>query len=295
MRCTFYAFTACLTCIGSMVACAQTKVPPATPSKALVASASSATTEPSAGPIAPADLSISLASSGVSVNGAALKAPSVDDVERFLGPADRVEELANRLHVFERYGIVAYEPYNGRVDSITIYFVPEDFSFMPKHMYSGHVDLDGKPMDATTPLSSLPKERSDADYTPWNMRGEGFSLYIPTDPGQTKLARLSLTFTQPAAAKLASHPREAECKSGSPKACLSVSLAYESGDGVAKDETKAAAFAKLSCDQGDAMGCFMFGNHLRDGSGVARSASDAKLAYKRGCKLGLDLACEMAK
>jgi hypothetical protein len=269
-----------------------TSAAPAAPAPPAASAAPSA----QAGPIDPASVSISLGDAGVVVNGTRLEGPTVADVKRLFGEPDRVDEKVNRIHVFDRHGIIAYEAYDGLVSELQIYFAPEDYPFIPKTMFRGHIDFAGQPVDKTTPVPSLRGLDHDADVGWWKYKGPKFSLLVSPAEGSARRepGRISVSFPKRAGPGPASHPREAECKAGSADACVAVMNTYmnRSSD---EDAAKANRFAKLACDGGQAVACLQLGANLQEGKGGAPSPADAKRAFARACKLGLNMACPLAK
>lgn len=245
-------------------------------------------------PLEPAEVAFDLQASGLTINGAAFDAPTIEDFTRLFGAADRVEEKVYRLHVYDRYGIVAYEAYDGNVHSLALYLNTEDFSFVPKQMYSGAFVVDGKKVDRKTKRAALPPEQTADDFTPSNFNGKGFSLFVGGDGPGLKALSISFPNAKKRAAK-GPHPREAACEGGDVDACSQVALAYEMGIPVAKDPKKAFKYGKLACDGGEPLSCITIGNAYRSGEGVKKSEANAVLAYRRACTLGLDLGCELAR
>jgi TPR repeat protein len=98
------------------------------------------------------------------------------------------------------------------------------------------------------------------------------------------------------AARAAEHYRRA-CDAG--RFCGGLALAYANGDGVAKDDERAAAlFARvqqdrlLSCEKGDADDCFRLGASFREGRlGETKDLSRAEASFGRACELGDAYGC----
>ncbi len=73
--------------------------------------------------------------------------PTVADFIKIYGKPDRVWDkagAANRIHTWDKLGILVYEPHNGRATSLTMTYKPMTGDFAPKSMFSGRVSLDGR-------------------------------------------------------------------------------------------------------------------------------------------------------
>ncbi len=85
--------------------------------------------------------------------------PVVGDFSPYLGKADHIEELANRIHVFDSKGVLLYETPGGseRVIELTLFFdrVP-DISFAPKSDFAGSLTVLGKRIDKSLKIADLP-------------------------------------------------------------------------------------------------------------------------------------------
>jgi hypothetical protein len=86
--------------------------------------------------------------------------PTLAAFEAVLGKPDRADEKkANRIHVYDRFGITLYEPFNGMVIGADIYFAPDRLgrvpSFAPKEMYQGKVEFFSHPLDGTVASATL--------------------------------------------------------------------------------------------------------------------------------------------
>lgn len=97
---------------------------------------------------------ISFSKKGVEINGKLLgDRPLVSEVEAALGKADRVSAVANRIHVYEKLGVIAYQP-NGseRIVQVTVLFAEMPWVFMPRSTFQGELTVDG---EAVTPQSRV--------------------------------------------------------------------------------------------------------------------------------------------
>jgi hypothetical protein len=86
----------------------------------------------------------------VEINGVSLSSgPTLEDLEQILGKADRVLNLANNLHVYDRLGVVLYVPKGtNSVIDVSAFFAREDFAFMPQNLFSGEYLVEGEPLRA---------------------------------------------------------------------------------------------------------------------------------------------------
>jgi uncharacterized protein len=63
-------------------------------------------------------------------------------------------------------------------------------------------------------------------------------------------------------------------------------LKCEKGDGMPKDEARAAALFKLACDGGEMRGCSALGEVYEDGNGVVKDEARAAALLKQACDGG---------
>jgi TPR repeat protein len=61
---------------------------------------------------------------------------------------------------------------------------------------------------------------------------------------------------------------------------------YERGEGVARDDTRAAQLYQKACDGGYARGCFEFGRSYAAGRGVAKDEAFARQLFQKACDGG---------
>ena len=66
---------------------------------------------------------------------------------------------------------------------------------------------------------------------------------------------------------------------------------YANGNGVAKDDTRAAAFYSRACNANDALGCSNLGSNYWNGRGVPHDDSHAAALYSRACDANNAIAC----
>jgi hypothetical protein len=109
---------------------------------------------PSSGPV-----TVFISGTRITVNNREFAAtPQLTDVFAILGKADRVWDTAtgtNRIHTWDRLGVIAYEPKDGRVVSLTMPFKKMGMDYDPAVMFTGSITVDGKVLGATTTLAAL--------------------------------------------------------------------------------------------------------------------------------------------
>lgn len=84
---------------------------------------------------------------------------------------------------------------------------------------------------------------------------------------------------------------ERACELGSARGCNDLGVKYLEGDGVPKDEGRAAALLRKSCAGRLPMGCFNFGWLQQQGIGVPQDASSAEKHYTFACDQEIGAAC----
>ena len=70
-------------------------------------------------------------------------------------------------------------------------------------------------------------------------------------------------------------------------------LAFATGKGEARDETRAMTLYTCACEDGNALGCKMLGMAYQEGHGVAASAEHAASLFQKACELGDQEACRL--
>jgi len=95
-----------------------------------------------------------------------------------------------------------------------------------------------------------------------------------------------------------------ECATGDGEACYELGRAYETrkdiwgfpigGDGVRRDDGKAARYFFLSCEDGVRAACRDLGRLYETGKGVARDQAAAARFYRKACGLRDGGKCEGA-
>jgi hypothetical protein len=81
------------------------------------------------------------------------------------------------------------------------------------------------------------------------------------------------------------------CDAGSAISCVNLGYMYENGQGVAKDDSRAAALYSEGCDAGNALGCVNLGILYKSGKGVAKDDSHAAALFTKGCDAGNARGC----
>jgi hypothetical protein len=84
---------------------------------------------------------------------------------------------------------------------------------------------------------------------------------------------------------------QTQCTQGNAGSCANLGLMYSKGEGVAKDDARAAAFDKQACDGGSPLGCYDLGIDYDSGWGVAKDSARAVSLYKQACDGGHARAC----
>jgi hypothetical protein len=138
----------------------------------------------------------------VELNGVSLSStPTIDDLEAILGKADRVLNLANNLHIYDRLGVVLYVPPDSEhVIDISVFFAREDFAFMPKELFSGEYTVEGEPLRAgmkVHDVKRIPGVRYDGSGgSPYVKTVLGSPMYFGTPYGQKDevLGHVSIAF-----------------------------------------------------------------------------------------------------
>jgi hypothetical protein len=84
------------------------------------------------------------------------------------------------------------------------------------------------------------------------------------------------------------------CEMKDPAACVFAGQMNEYARGVPKDETAAARFYERACDQGWAGGCYNYAIMLEHGRGVPVDLDKAGALYQMACTAGAKSACVQA-
>ncbi len=89
----------------------------------------------------------------------------------------------------------------------------------------------------------------------------------------------------------ARHFAEQACDGESADSCVNLGWLYDTGHGVARDESRAASFYQRACDGGSAEGCFNLGADYDTGKGVAHDYAEAASFFQRACDGGSAEGC----
>jgi serine/threonine-protein kinase len=81
------------------------------------------------------------------------------------------------------------------------------------------------------------------------------------------------------------------CEDGDAAGCLDLGQRYESGNGVAQDESQAATLYRRACDRGSAAACTRLGVLHNSGRGVEKDLGLAAVLYEKGCGGGDRAGC----
>jgi len=81
------------------------------------------------------------------------------------------------------------------------------------------------------------------------------------------------------------------CELGSARGCNDLGVKYLDGEGVPRDEGRAAELLRKSCSGRLPMGCFNYGWLLHQGLGVPRDTSAALEHYTYACEQDIGVAC----
>ena len=240
----------------------------------------------------------------VTINGVAISGrPMVKDVVAVLGKPNRTwdEGGANKVHTWDKLGVVIYEPYDGRCISATFPFKPMEHSFTPATLFGGKLLLDGNALHARLTLDVV-KKWPGATF-PY---GTGSTVFDRDDvhvftqsedgaAGSLDLVEISFWQRGETDAGDLDNADEQACRGGDGRVCVRVALAYQMGHGVEQDLANMFVFAKLGCDASNGFACTMLGNALAAGAGTAKNPAEAKAAWDKACKLGDPGGCARAK
>lgn len=314
---------ASLLVLAVLAACgpAATKANPVSPS---AAPAASAPTPPPARPAyqiptSTQDVAITVTGTGAAtrivMNGIEISGkPMLVEIEKVFGKPDRTWDQggANRVHTWDRIGLLVYEPFDGRCISATFPFHAMGSStFNPNTMFGGSIVVDGKPLTAKTDYATVLARGAEARYTDSLVFDKGDIHVFMTAEGPTKVLDLvEISFWQrgkdaaPVVDDEVPEPKkdpngigamESACVGGDAKQCTSLAFEYQTGTHVPKDADRSFFYAKKGCDGGHAFGCTTVGYMYDAGRGVTASKAEAKRAWQRACSLGDDVGCSLAK
>jgi len=232
----------------------------------------------------------------------------LSDIETVLGPPDRTWDSkgANKVHTWDRLGVVVYEPYDGRCVSLTFPYKTMPSSYTPHTLFGGSIALDGRRLERTLTVAKVKQwPGATQPYTPASIvfdRGD-FHVFTINEKTGNSLDLVEISFWQrgrpeirnkpKVPPRLASNEIEEDCRGGDATRCTNLALVFQTGANGRKNIDRAFELAKLACTGGDAFGCLMLGNMHDAGRGTARSKTEARAAWQRACKLGFKAACDL--
>ncbi len=105
------------------------------------------------------DVKIVVSGNSVTMNGVAVSGkPYLRDIEAIYGKPDRTWDSGgggNRVHTWDKLGIVVYEPSDGRCISTTFPYRSLSANFDPTTWFGGTITVDGRTMPATLDLATV--------------------------------------------------------------------------------------------------------------------------------------------
>ncbi len=261
------------------------------------------------------DVQVVITGKVITMNGFKISGtPMLTDLEAAFGPADRVWESGgrtrsgNRIHTWDRLGLLVYEPYDGRCVSATFPYKPMTNSFTPKTSFSGSIKLDGNQFNPSVDLATV-KGWAGATQ-PYSGASivfdrEDFHVFTIQEQTGNTLDLVEVSFWQkgtgtdkprkppPPPPRVVGNELDADCRGGDSTRCTNLALAFQTGANGRKNPERAFELAKLACTGGDAFGCLMLGNMHDAGRGTAKSKPEAQIAWKRACTLGYKAPCDL--
>ena len=73
--------------------------------------------------------------------------------------------------------------------------------------------------------------------------------------------------------------------------CNNLGYAYDMGQSVKQDYSKAIIYYEKACSLSDYFGCYNLGNLYNNGRGVKKDYSKANIYYEKACNLNNDIGC----
>ncbi|MCW5808849.1 MAG: sel1 repeat family protein [Deltaproteobacteria bacterium] len=234
--------------------------------------------------------------------------PTVADVEKLLGRADRVHDKpANILHTWDRLGILLYEPHDGRAGTLGLVYVPQGRDFDPAATYAGHVSVDGLGIDGATPLREVrthagPAGGTSSDST--TFKYGGVEVYVGADGLDDPVRVVEVSFyNEDEAAPTAPGGDEVErwqdalsaCEAAAGGArCTTLGMRYQHGTRhVRRSDLRAALLFGKGCEKGHAFACTALGVMHANGRAVPASPAEATRLFRTACSLGDTVACAL--
>jgi len=104
------------------------------------------------------ELKIVVSGTRVTMNGIDIGGkPMLADIEKIYGKPDRTWDTgaSNRVHTWDKLGLVVYEPRDGRCISTTFPYKPMGSSYDPTTMFGGSITVDGRPMTSSLTIPSV--------------------------------------------------------------------------------------------------------------------------------------------
>lgn len=285
--------------------------------------------EPAAGPIAPvplpgpvkptaiptrsSDVVVTVTGQRVVMNGVEISGkPMVTDLFVVFGKPDRTWDQGgqNKVHTWDRIGLLVYEPHDGRCISATFPYKPMSTGYDPATMFAGTIVVDGRRFTSSTKLATVKAwPGATMPYSPSSVVFDKADIHVFTieetaNAGAIDLVEISFwqrgkDATVKPAEPSSTHARtrllELDCRAGDARMCTRLALIFQTGANAEKNPARAFTFAGLACEGGDAFACTMRGNMYEAGHGTKRSSLDARLAWKKACSLGDAVGCARAK
>jgi len=81
------------------------------------------------------------------------------------------------------------------------------------------------------------------------------------------------------------------CRTGDPRACLTLGMIMDQGVGVAPDPARAVPLYRRACDGGELLACYSLGVLLEDGRGLDMDVAEAAAVYDAACARGDPRSC----
>jgi hypothetical protein len=173
----------------------------------------------------------------VKINGVAISGrPMVKDLIGVLGKPNRTwdEGGANKVHTWDKLGVVIYEPYDGRCISATFPFKPMEHSFSPATLFGGKLLLDGNPLHAKLTLDVVKKwPGATLPYGTGSTVFDRDDVHVFTQSedgaaGTLDLVEISFWQRGDSSSPLdAGSANEQACRAGDGAMCVRVALAYQ--------------------------------------------------------------------
>ncbi len=138
----------------------------------------------------------------LSFDGKVVKLPaSLAEVQKVLGPPDRVANLANKIHTWDKLGVTVYANGDGtKVEEICIQLAKEPYPFSPKESWAGKVTAFGFGVGTKTDNASFEKAgfKRKSLLEAYNYEKDANGIHVSVDTVDNKLGwtRVSITTTE---------------------------------------------------------------------------------------------------